>query len=344
MAAESQVTVFDFTKFLKDDDDAVEETKELLEFISTRWAFQLEKCPKTSKLHYQGRFRLRNRTRLSTVVKRMKGTALEGAHLSITSGACRKNMFYVTKADTRVDGPWMDREGQEEVDNTPQMPRQWAFMKPEILHPWQKHVYDRREAFDTRTINFVVTDGNKGKSTFVGWMTCSKHSINLPPFNDFRDLMQYACSLYKTVERKQFHNIFVDFPRALMQTKLYSFMAGLERLKDGCLFDPRHSATERYIDSPNIWVFCNSAPDISSLSIDRWLFWTIDQDRQFRKVKTSQSHEAITAEIASLQSYAEPKVTPGPPSETPISLSTTAIISPLTFETDFFDSLFTLTK
>ena len=84
------------------------EKKKILEFLEEhckKWTFQLERGEKTGKLHFQGRFSLKSKTRLTGLVK-----LLPKAHFSVTSNENRTNCFYVEKEDTRIKGPWRDTD------------------------------------------------------------------------------------------------------------------------------------------------------------------------------------------------------------------------------------------
>jgi len=69
----------------------------------TYYCFQLECCPKTGKLHYQGVVRFARPVGMSKVKDTLKAAE---AHLEI----CRypkASMAYCQKADSRVEGPWV---------------------------------------------------------------------------------------------------------------------------------------------------------------------------------------------------------------------------------------------
>lgn len=64
--------------------------------------YQLEKCPDTGKLHYQGFLYMIRKMRYNTVLKRL------GGHLALfhCDATAAENISYATKADTRVDGTY----------------------------------------------------------------------------------------------------------------------------------------------------------------------------------------------------------------------------------------------
>jgi len=247
------VSTYDFTSF---DIDLVK-TKELLNKYCKKWVFQLEQSPKTKKQHYQGRLSLKVKLRLSGAVSKFPKW-----HLSITSKENTKNDFYVTKEDSRVEGPWKDDD--EEI----YIPRQVREMSP--LFKWeQKIIYDSHN-FDTRTINIIYNpEGHIGKSTFCTY--CGVHRIGrkIPYCNDFRDIMRIVMDTPTS-------NLYLfDMPRAIKKDQLYQFFSGVEEIKNGYAFDDRYKFREKYFDCPSIWIFTNKLPDLNLLSLDRWKIWEV---------------------------------------------------------------------
>ena len=102
------IAVWDFT--LAERTCNVGELKEFLNKHCKRWAFQLEEGEQNGYKHYQGRVSLKVRAR--------KGPCHDAIHWSPTSKdvAVTGNEFYVLKEETRVLGPWTDRD--------PYIPRQ----------------------------------------------------------------------------------------------------------------------------------------------------------------------------------------------------------------------------
>uniref|UniRef100_UPI004048BC6C hypothetical protein n=1 Tax=Algoriphagus sp. TaxID=1872435 RepID=UPI004048BC6C len=125
------------------------ELKEFLKEHCKSWCFQKEKGADTGYLHWQGRVSLK--------VKARKGPTLEKCHWSPTSTENKDNDFYVMKGDTRVEGPWSDKDIY--------IPRQTRDI---TLRPWQLQVLADKGVWDTRTINCIICPkGNIGKSTLV---------------------------------------------------------------------------------------------------------------------------------------------------------------------------------
>lgn len=292
-APNGQVTIWDFTTFLPKgsvDDigkDKIEKkaqaVREVLSAIASKYVFQVECGTESNRLHFQGRLHLIKRARLTGIIKLVKETVMEGSHFSVTSSACRQNNFYVTKEETRVDGfvPWRDEKATMAIAEKDFVPRQIKDIHIKDWYPWQKTVYRKSKEFDPRKIQVIVDIvGNVGKSFLITWMMANKFGVEIPPVNEFKDVAQFLCSLIEKNGRESAKNIFIDFPRALKKDKIYPFMAGLERMKDGRVFDTRYKARSVLFDSPNIFCYMNVFPSLSYMSRDRWDFFTIDENME----------------------------------------------------------------
>ena len=82
------------------------EKNELINKLRTlcdKWVFQLEKGTKTEYLHWKGRVHTKIRTRITNLIK---NNITPSCHWSITSNNSKGNWFYVTKTETRIEGPY----------------------------------------------------------------------------------------------------------------------------------------------------------------------------------------------------------------------------------------------
>lgn len=273
---DSPVTTFDFTlealrgfegetdedrdKFV---DQEVESIKQWLEEIARSWAFQLEFGEENGWLHYQGRFVLKVKTRLSTMINRNFWDGY--VHYGVTSNANRGNMFYVMKEESRIDGPWTDKDIK--------LPWQLALVKD--WRPWQQKIVDLLTKKDARSIHLVYEpEGGVGKTTLVNLLGATGKIAQIPFCNDYRDIMRMAMAQYKLGA------FFIDLPRALKKDKLRQMYSGIETIKGGYAFDDRYSYKSVYFDSPQIVVFTNELPEKSFLSEDRWKVWTVEESER----------------------------------------------------------------
>lgn len=213
-------------------------------------------------LHWQGMFSLETRTRLSTLLSRLKdGNILPKAHLSVQSLAGKDQWSYASKAETRIAGPWSS------TDQMAYIPRQ---VRGVTLRKWQQTICDDAPVWTPRIINVVInTTGNIGKSILVSYMRAHKIAQALPLVRNYKDLMRIVYCLPTATM------YLIDMPRAIKQENMGEFWAGVESIKDGYVYDDRYTFKEKHFDTPNVWVFTNTAPDPAMLSTDRWLLWEV---------------------------------------------------------------------
>lgn len=258
------VWVYDFTTPADkaDKDDIIN----CLNEHTKKWTFQLERGETTGYEHYQGRFSLKVKRRPNECIKLFKDMPLY--NIRPTSTANHENDFYVTKADTRIDGPWKD------TDKVTFIPRQYRDLD---LYPWQQTIKDSAEHFEPRIINLIYDPaGGRGKSTIAAICELLHGGIDMPPLNDYKELIALACNICMDANLRSPKIMFFDMPRAVRKDQLFGLYSAIEQIKKGKLYDCRYHYKSWWIDSPQIWVFTNTLPDTSLLSMDRWRLWQID--------------------------------------------------------------------
>lgn len=232
---------------------------ELVAFLKRKakaWVFQLEQGEKTGYLHYQGRISLKTKSR--------KGPVFEGGHIhwSVTTNENKENDFYVTKPETRVKGPWSDKDAY--------IPKQ---VREITLKPWQQYVLDDADRWDTRTINIIIDmKGGIGKSTIAIYAGSRGLGRMIPSMDSYKDYMRMVCDAPKS------RLYLIDLPRSINKIGCGSFWSAIESIKNGYVYDDRYNFRECYFDSPNIWVFANTIPEQDFLSRDRWKYWQVVDD------------------------------------------------------------------
>ncbi len=97
--ANNECCTWDFT--LPETDNPPAAVRAWLKEKCKKWCFQLEEGD-GGYIHYQGRISLK--------VKSRHGPQRTGAHWSPTTNENRDNNFYVTKPETRINGPWKDTD------------------------------------------------------------------------------------------------------------------------------------------------------------------------------------------------------------------------------------------
>lgn len=291
---DNQIHWLDFTLFV-DPEASSDEFKILVEMImvelrslAKKWAFQLEKAPTTSNLHYQGRLVLINRVRFSTFLKRLKVDEsvhyLKHAHWSVTNNNCH-NFDYVKKSDTRIEGPWTSDGIYGEI------PRDIKDLK---MYSWQATMARMADEYEPRKIFFLYDpDGNSGKSTIAKWLCFFKQACDCPAMNNFKDVLQFAASWKKNhADCKCF---LFDMPRASNQENLSGMYSAIECIKSGKITDTRYCATTILMDPPTVFVYGNHIPNRNLLSEDRWQYFRIA--RGWDQEKKEPSDEKILVEF-----------------------------------------------
>lgn len=262
-----------------------ERFRKLLSRECKRWAFQLERGHQAGLLHFQARVSLNNSASSSgTLVKRWK-VDKEGSDwdFSITSHSNTNNFDYQLKLDTRVRGPWTDKDREAYI------PRQWR-LDPDQMFPWQNTITDSLDVYDSRAINVLYDpDGGKGKSTISHICRLKRGCYILKVRGKGENMLQdFLCKIYARKEREP-AGVFVDLTRSCDQKNLKSLYDALEDIKNGYVEDPRYSLREWDFDSPVVWVMCNSLPNPYWLTVDRWKFWRISEDNDLDKITFDQA-------------------------------------------------------
>lgn len=244
------------------------------------WVFQLERGAETDRLHFQGIISLKTKRTKAECLSVMSPLPEFFEPCCNKSLAAGSEAFYVTKPDTRVDGPWSDK------DKVTYIPRQYRG-KLESLYPWQKTVWDMADVFEDRIVNLILDKrGCNGKSTLAALMELHDRGVDLPPLNDAEKLIQSLADILIATENRNPRTVFIDIPRSMKQDKLYGLYAAIEQIKKGKVVDTRYSYKQWWFDAPQVWVFTNTMPDMTYLSGDRWRIWSI-----------SESHELLPWEL-----------------------------------------------
>nr|QTE03356.1 MAG: replication-associated protein [Emberiza rustica CRESS-DNA-virus sp.] len=280
---ENSVAVWDFT--INDVENwPVEQVKEKLQTYCKKWTFQLEKV---SHQHFQGRMSLKVRKSSPALVAK---TLEVTWHFSKTSTAAKDDDFYCVKDDSRVAGPWKD------TDLVFYIPRQYRGLE-DRLRPFQQHIYDSRAVFEPRRVNVVYDPrGCSGKSTLASWMECIGVAVDMPPCNDGEKLISALCDICLATNNRKPGVVFVDLPRSMEQKKLYGLYTAIEQIKKGKLYDFRYSYKTFWIDSPQVWVFCNTMPSLNYMSHDRWCVYGLNSEWDLEKLSIREIKEILLSE------------------------------------------------
>ena len=265
-----QLAVWDLT--LDQRVATVESVKSKFRQLAKKWTFQLEQGA-SGYNHYQCRISLFHKKTRSGVLSlldalQLKGQKLETQELQCTltetSDEVHKQMkensvaFYCMKIDSRIEGPW--------TDSDPEPPfRSMEVIKLDDcgLYPWQETVLEMiKGGYESRFINCIIQPpGCVGKSSFTEWLEYHKHAYEIPPFRLMEDIMAYAHA------NRGWKCYTVDMPRGMKHSKLHDFFTGIEMLKNGLIVEKRYQAKKQRMNRPHIWIFTNTRPDLTLLSI-----------------------------------------------------------------------------
>lgn len=267
--ATSACATYDFR--MNEDFGTKDDILKWLSGLAKQYVFQKEKGD-SGYVHWQGRLSLIKKRRLPELIALLKSSERKVPnYLEPTVSELHRSgdMFYAMKEDTRVLGPFSDKDEQINI------PRQVREMS--ALYAWQQQVVDSATVWDKRTINLIYCpEGNQGKSSLVSWCRAYKIARCLPPVNECKDLLRMVCDM--PISRMYMF----DMPRSMNKDRLFGFYSAVETLKDGYAYDDRYSFKEIVFDCPNIWIFSNRLPDLDMLSMDRWQIWKI-HDKKLEK-------------------------------------------------------------
>lgn len=264
----SPLAMYDIT--IPCDRATLDEVRDFFRIYCKRWCFQQEQGAETGYLHYQCRISLISKKRVPTMITWLSELK-PGWHVSPTSNPSfyTGNEFYVMKVDTRIDGPWSDREDI----NTTMIPTR--LRAEPTWKPWQQTVIDMISVPpDDRVINVIVdTTGNNGKSFLTLWLMSRNKCERIPQQKDARDIMRMIMNLPKRT------CYFIDLPRGTSHKDQNSVYAAIEEIKNGYCYDDRYCFKREIFEPPHVWVFTNELPQVHLLSRDRWCYWKIIDNR-----------------------------------------------------------------
>lgn len=224
-------------------------------FPKSKYVFQLERAPTTSLLHYQGHINLKVKKRLAEFLKEVQPT-LPGIHVSPSSKAGETDAeFYCMKEETRVSGPYADKDFIFPDYSDISAPSGWQLEAQAILTgPPQK-----------RTIYWIWEEvGCTGKSDFTTYMELNHRIIGLG--------LSTALDNFYAVSENVARGYIFDIPRSLPKRFDWAEVyMSLEKIKDRNFLSTKYKPKKVILPViPHVMVFSNQPPDLTQLSRDRW--------------------------------------------------------------------------
>lgn len=244
---------------------------EHLKTLAKSYCFQLEEGEKTGYKHFQGRISLIKKTTQMNAIK-LFNLCLNGQNVNYLEPTVKSNRtgnFYCLKIQTRIDGPWTDKDGDIEYIPPEQMEL--------TLKPFQQSIADNKY-MSRRQINFVICPhGGSGKTTLALYLSHKKGFVYIPPFDNYEKIMQVSTAKISK-DPAGVHSIIIDVPRSAQgdNKKCKEFYTAIETIKGGYSCDLRYHFKEVFFKIPNMWIFMNHKPNMMALSVDRYKLWMLN--------------------------------------------------------------------
>ena len=150
-------------------------------------------------------------------------------------------------------------------------------MKREFLRDDQKEIVDLFKDYEDplwgRNIYwFWEPTGNWGKSVVA---------THLVDFGDAIEVSGAAkdvfCGIAAALEDKDIKTVVFDIPRRSVDYVQYQ---AIEKLKDGKFFSPKYESGMKRFNKPHIVCFANQPPDVTGMSLDRWIIERLDSHEE----------------------------------------------------------------
>jgi len=241
--------------------DTADQFKVKLKAVAKQWVFQLEEG-KNGTRHFQVRLNLHERQRGTTIIAHLAEAGISG-HVSETQTKMITSFSYVMKAETRVDGPWSDKDmAALDIPERIRRMEMWHWQR-ELTTLLENERSNRPPNFDRLIWVIIDVMGCGGKTTYQKMMAARNEGQFVPPMPKTEDMLAAVMALSKPT------TILVNLPRGYEVPEEKNFWTGCESIKDGYVYDKRHTFKHKVIDSPQLVVFTNHRP-IGIMSHDRW--------------------------------------------------------------------------
>jgi len=244
-----------------------------LKGIAKKYTFQKE-CGDSGYIHYQGRLSLFKKRRRMEALRLFGDNAPHYFQPTTNKEFVKGEAFYMLKEDTKLEGPWTDKDKPKFV------PRHLLGRTP---YAWQQMVLDTKEIYDERTINCIIDPkGNSGKSILASFVR-NRGGITLPPIGDCKDLISAMCDILIGKQERNPGLITVDIPRSINNKRLYMLFTAIETIKDGYIQDFRYKFRDWEYHRPQIWIFTNNEIETKYLSKDRFIIWRFNSEGELER-------------------------------------------------------------
>lgn len=263
----------------------IESLRECLNVVTEKYVFQEEFV---TRKHYQGCFSLPNRSRKSTLLRRfqthMSKEFFNNFTISRCFGTWEEAVSYCTKKDSATSLP----EYSESMNHYVAKDLNF-FDDPLQLYPWQDFMLSRlfRPGVKTlltphdREIIWVQDPfGNSGKSKFIKYL-CYNNSKAIKL--SFGTAAQLRSSVIAAGAQELY---LVDIPRTLGDDdSIDSLISVMEDIKNGFVVSSMYGKYQSLMmNPPHVVVFSNNKAPLDKLSVDRWVLYGIDSQKDILNI------------------------------------------------------------
>jgi hypothetical protein len=251
-------------------DEAKDNLIAFMKANSDKWVFQAELTINEEgkeNPHYQGYIHTKKSIRSKTLAIN-NNEDFKGIEIRPASNAGKVALQgYCMKDETRVHGPWADRELYRGRDLWPESK----------LLPWQREILVKFKPIpDDRKMVWVYDPvGNNGKTKFIKYL-CYKHEAIALGYGHATDLLNLV---FKFQNRRIYaFNLVRSKPANLSELDLY---ASMESIKDGLFINTKFETGMVMMNPPHILVCSNHLPKYGQISADRWEVYVIREGKLF---------------------------------------------------------------
>lgn len=204
---------------------------------------------------------------------------------------CSADDFYVTKEETRVEGPWSEKNMIEEIDEEIMTMKLW---------PWQAKVTEMiSQPIESRIINVLYDPNtNNGKSWLKKWLRWKQMACIMPCEPKWADIAAIAIAKGQQIAYT------IDIPKNMTHQLLKELWSGIESLKDGYVYDKRYKFRDAQFKKAHIWVFTNTFPPLQA--DERLRIWMIAPNKTL--VEWSKEIEDDITEFTNTERAKRPEV------------------------------------
>lgn len=156
-------------------------------------------------------------------------------------------------------------------------PKEKRIRKEFVFRPWQKEIFDILQKKPNNRSIMWIRDliGGAGKSEFTKWMHEEKHGLLLRQFGKLSDISSTIAAAVEGDWNQRI--VMADLPRKFEEREVYT---ALEYIKDGSVTTSKWVGKTVTFDSPHVLVTANFWPDLTSMSLDRWILFDLSYDKQ----------------------------------------------------------------